>query len=397
VALDVVQLLRQLVAIASVNPMGRDPRHCSTDDFYETRVTAYLESLFQQLRLPYLRQTVHPGRDNIFARLDGDTPYTVLFAAHQDTVPVEGMTVAPFCADVRDGRLYGRGACDVKGGMAAMLAALSRLADHRPTGRPTLLLCCTVNEEYGFSGAKAAAELLRQPDGDFIKRRPDVAIIAEPTDLNVVVAHRGVVRWSCHTLGRAAHSSQPEAGDNAIYKMARVLQTLESYQRALAASGDPHPLCGRGTLSVGTIHGGISANVVPDRCTIEIERRLSPGEMADTAYRQVIDYVGARAELNSTIVHESPHMIAPAFADDVNGPLAADLAAITRSIAGRSSQLGAPYATDAAFFATAGIPSVVYGPGNLAQAHTVDEWISIDQLQQAVDVLYHFARSRQTV
>src|SRR5262249_33706533 len=146
----------------------------------------------------------------------------MLLEAHQDTVPVGGMTIEPFTPTVRDGRLYGRGACDIKGGMAAMLAACARLAKERPAAMPTVVMACTVNEEHGFTGATA---LVRQwaESGGFIPRRPDAAVIAEPTQLQVVVAHKGVVRWRCHTRGRAAHSSQPQMGDNAIFRMARVL------------------------------------------------------------------------------------------------------------------------------------------------------------------------------
>src|SRR5262245_46067176 len=158
---DLVRTLSDLVSIPSVNPMGRP---LSGPEFFEYRVTDYLEQLFRRLGLAYQRQTVEPKRDNIVARLDGDVPLSeggslILFEAHQDTVPVDGMTIEPWTPTVRDGRIYGRGACDIKGGMAAMIGAIARLADERPKGRPTIVLACTVNEEHGFTGATALAKI----------------------------------------------------------------------------------------------------------------------------------------------------------------------------------------------------------------------------------------------
>ena len=215
--LDCVDILKQLVAIPSVNPMGRE----MTDPMVgEARLTDYLEKLFTRMGLATHRQPVAPGRENLIARLDGDIPpaqggRVILLDAHQDTVPTDGMTINPFLPRQRDGKLYGRGACDVKGGMAAIVAAVSRLAHEKPKPRPTIIVSCTVNEEYGFSGAMRLTKLWGDACGDIIPRKPDAAIVVEPTGLNVVVAHKGVIRWKCHTRGQAAHSACPEAGDNA--------------------------------------------------------------------------------------------------------------------------------------------------------------------------------------
>src|SRR5579863_3932004 len=154
--LDLVQTLSELVAIPSVNPMGRP---LDGPEFYEERVTDYLQGLFERLRLPWQRQSVQPRRENIIARLDGTGDEVILLEAHQDTVPVDGMTIDPWKPQVRDGRLYGRGACDIKGGMTAMLGALARLAEVRPGGMPTEIMACTVNEEHGYSGASELHKL----------------------------------------------------------------------------------------------------------------------------------------------------------------------------------------------------------------------------------------------
>ena len=392
-SLDLVDTLSQLVAIPSVNPMGRP---VSGPEFFEYRVTDWLQAFFERLSLPWQRQTVEPKRDNIVARFDGvpspgGEERIILFEAHQDTVPVDGMTIDAWRPTVRDGRIYGRGSCDIKGGMTAMLGALARLVAEKPTPRPTLIMACTVNEEHGYSGATALTRLWTSPEASsIISRAPDAAVIAEPTNLDVVVAHKGAVRWRCHTHGRAAHSSQPQLGDNAIYKMARVVAALETYARDVPASLPAHPLCGRSSLSVGVIGGGLSVNTVPDRATIEIDRRIIPGENGETAYQQVIDYVARRTELGSAVEHERPYLEGRSLADGPNKQLAVQLAAAARAVHGRAAEIGVPFGTDAATIAGSGVPSVVFGPGSIDQAHTADEWLSIDELEKASEALYRF-------
>lgn len=393
-AIDPVATLSELVAIASVNPMGRP---VSGPEFYEYRVTDYLQALFERLGLPWQRQHVEPQRENILARLDGQTPLDkggrlVLLEAHQDTVPVDGMTIDPWTPTVRNGRLYGRGACDIKGGMAAMLAAVARLADERPAAMPSIVMACTINEEHGFTGATALTRLWTAPADSILPRRPDLAIVAEPTQLNVVVAHKGTVRWRLHTSGRAAHSSQPLMGDNALYKMARVLLALERYAGEVTASFARHPLCGPATLSVGTIRGGLSVNTVPDQATIEIDRRVLPGEDASVARQHVIDYLAAAPEITFPLEHERAFLTGPALSDGANGDLADRLSAVARRVCGGGDKVGVPYGTDASTIAAAQVPSVVFGPGSIDQAHTADEWLSLDELAAASEVLYEFLR-----
>ena len=369
----------------------------SGPEFGERRLTDHLQSLFEHLGLHCRRQQVHPHRENLLARLDGDVDPTkggklILFAAHQDTVPVGGMTIEPWDPVVRGGRLYGRGACDCKGGMTAMITAIARLARERPHGMPTVVMACTVNEEYGFSGASALTGLLEGQQDEIIARKPDAAVVAEPTDLDVVVAHKGVVRWRCRTRGQAGHSAQPEKGDNAIYKMAHALRLLERYQHEVVGTLGSHPLCGPATMSVGTIHGGISVNTIPAQCTVEIDRRLPPGEGPREAYRHLVDYLARDGDLDFPLEHDPPYMQGPALSDEGNGRLADRLVRTVAGVAGDCRRVGVPYATDAAFIAAAGIPTVVFGPGSLAQAHTDDEWLPLAQFEQAAEILYRFCR-----
>ena len=396
VLLDPIETLRELIATASVNPMDRGDWG---PPYGEDRLTDLLESLLQRIGLRTARQPVAAGRENLVGLLEGPTSAErggrlILLDAHQDTVPVDGMTIAPFVPEMREGRVYGRGACDTKGGMAAMLAAVARLAQQRPPGMPSILLACTVNEEYGFTGAVKLTELFEPGSGGIVPRRPDAALIAEPTALDVVVAHKGMVRWRCHTRGRAAHSAHPERGENAIYRMASVLASLEEYAAEVAPRTGSHPLCGPATLSVGTIQGGVSVNTVPDLCTIEIDRRLPPGEDAREAREAAIEYVASAVGADFHVEHDPPYLSGPALSDADNGPLAERLMAVAREVTGPRRRVGVPYGTHAAVYAADGVPSVVWGPGSIEQAHTRDEWISVDQVRTAAEVYYRFCRTR---
>jgi acetylornithine deacetylase len=307
------------------------------------------------------------------------------------------MTIEPFRPVIRQGRLYGRGSCDTKGSMAAMLVALARLAHERPPGMPTVMMSCPVDEESGFTGARALARLWSEETlaggSTLFPRRPDAVVVGEPTGLDVVVAHKGGVRWTCQTLGRAAHSSNPAAGESAIYLMARILPIFEQYQAQAVGEVVSHPLCGGATLSVGTIHGGVSVNTVPDRCAIEIDRRVPPGEDTRAAYNHVLEYFAREGGFDFPAEHGEPTFDLPALSDADNGPLAARLSAAVTEVVGRCARVGAAYATHASVYAASGAASVVFGPGFIEQAHTEDEWLPLDQLEQAAEALYRFVLS----
>ncbi len=398
--LDLVPTLADLIALPSVNPMGRE---VEGPQYYEYRVTEYLENLCRRLDLRHRRYVVAPKRDNLLIRVDGDLAPPeqggplLLLEAHQDTVPVEGMTIPPWTPTIADGRIYGRGSCDIKGGLVAMLAAVVRLHEERPRGRPTVVLACVVNEEFGFTGATELTKLWTENRRDeLLPKRPDLCVVAEPTSLDVVVAHKGTVRWRIHTHGRASHSSTPHLGDNATYKMARVLLALEEYAQTICPTLGSHPLVGGATLSVGLIHGGISVNTVPDKCTIEICRRVLPGERAVDARQHVVDWLARRPELaalGTGVENEAPFIAGFSLSDEKNGALAERLGEVSQARTGRGRKIGVPYGTDASRIAAADVPSVVFGPGDIAQAHTCDEWLPLEELPQAAEVLYEFART----
>jgi len=370
------RLLQDLVRIPSVNPMGRT---VTGELFYEHRVTDYLERCFQELAVPYERRPVAPLRDNIVARYESPgARQTILLEVHQDTVPVDGMVIDPFGGEVRDGRLYGRGSCDVKGGMAAMLTAFARLAREKRTGAANVILACTVDEEHTFYGVQV---LMREGV------RADMAVVAEPTRLQIVDAHKGVVRWKVRTEGRACHSSRPDQGVNAVYRMGHVLPVIEQYAEQLIRT-TTHPRLGPLTLSVGRIEGGVSVNTVPDGCVIEIDRRLLPGEDPQAAWMDFRDDLLAKSAV--PVICDPIWLACPALDSDLAAPVRERLGAAIDAVEGRHEVLAVPFGTDASSIAEAGIPAVVFGPGDIAQAHTKDEWVELDQIDRAAEILYRF-------
>ncbi len=370
-------LLTDLVRLPSVNPMGRA---VPAEIALEHRVTAYLEQFFRELGVPYERQPVAPQRENIVARLERPgARRTVMFEAHQDTVPIDRMTMPAFDAAIVGKKLYGRGACDIKGGLAAMLAAFARLVREKPAGCGNVVMACSVDEEHTMLGVR---ELARRGV------KADFAVVAEPTQLNIVHAHKGLVRWYLSTAGRSCHSSAPEQGINAIYRMGRLLTALERFAEELRHA-PPDPLLGPATLSVGRIEGGTSVNTVPDHCRIEVDRRLIPGEDPGRAREQLVTYLHDAVDF--PVTSEPMGIEMPALSPHGSDEIRRRLGAAIDAERGSHTTHPVPYGTDAATLAAAGIPSVVFGPGDIARAHTCDEWVPLDEVEQAAQILYRLA------
>lgn len=376
---EMTQLLADLVAIPSVNPMGRA---VSGPEYYEGRIGAFLEEWFRAAGIPVVRQQAAPGRSNLLVRYDAPAPSarTILFDVHQDTVPVDGMIIPPFEPRVEGGRLYGRGACDVKAGMAAMLLAFRRLWVERPSRSASVVLACTVDEEYTHIGSDLLAET---------QKGIDLAVVAEPTKLDLVPWHKGSVRWKVRTRGVACHSSTPQLGSNAIYRMAEVVSAMAEHAVDLSHAA-PHPRLGTPTMSVGRIEGGQSVNIVPDACEIEIDRRLVPGEDPDAAVDRVRRFVASRCGLEG-VTFDEPWGRMPALETPI-GPWLEPFSRAVAEATGRTPGLvGVPYGTDAGPLGEAGIPAVVFGPGDIAQAHTKDEWVELEQVALATEAYYRIA------
>jgi acetylornithine deacetylase len=239
-----------------------------------------------------------------------------------------------------------------------------------------------VDEEHTFLGVQ---QLVRSGIA------ADFAVVAEPTNLDVVTAHKGVARWQIETTGRACHSSRPQDGENAIYHMARVIYEVENYSETLA-DRKKDPVLGRPTISLGRIEGGTSPNTVPDYCKIEVDRRLVPGESP----------TGAVADLEAFLTRDpntadlpfkssTPSLACPALSPHQPEEFVARLDRAIAAVAGPHARIAVPYGTDASSLAEAGIPSVVFGPGDIAQAHTKDEWVELKQVEWAAEILFRFA------
>jgi acetylornithine deacetylase/succinyl-diaminopimelate desuccinylase-like protein len=369
------QLLAELIALPSVNPAFLPPRHPHAG---EGRMAEYLAALGARAGLDIEFQQVLPGRPNLLARLRpaGKIRRTILLAPHLDTVNVAND--AQFTPTQRGGRLYGRGACDTKGSVAVMFAALCELAKAGARPRETeFIFAGLVDEEQGQSGSRFLADK---------KFRADLAIVGEPTRLAVATAHKGSVWLEVETRGKSAHGATPWFGDNAALKMARVVEALET-GFAAHLRRRRHPLLGYGTVSVGTIHGGTQTNIVPDHCIISVDRRTLPGESETATRRAVAAFLRAR-KLNAKV---SNVKLRPCFPleTDARRPLVRQF---LRS-AGQPRPLGLHYFCDAAVLARGGMPSVVFGPGDIAQAHTADEWIALPQLERGKNLLLRFLKS----
>lgn len=363
----VADLLCELIAIPSVNPLGSP---LATNQG-ETAIVAFLRQRLERAGFA-CEVAGAPDRPNLMAHLPGGAGPAMVFEAHTDTVSVDGME-APFTPRLDGGRLHGRGACDNKGSLAAMVVALEETA-RRGTPPGDIWLWATADEEFSGSGVQY---LLDQG------RRADLAVAGEPTGLQLVIAHKGALRLRITTHGRAAHSSEPEKGDNAIYRMVPVLQALEAYAHELRQRA-PHPLVGRPAASVGIIHGGQAPNIVPAECYLLLDRRLLPAEDPHAIEDEVKQWL-------LTHIPEAPHTVREllygvGMETPPDSPVVVRCAAALDRALGRHSIVGVQYGTDAARMSAMGIPAVVLGPGDIAQAHTTDEWVELAQVEQAVAV-----------
>jgi acetylornithine deacetylase len=336
--IDPIHILEQLVRINSVNafyPGG--PGEGGLADF--------VESFWNTHGIENRRQNVLPGRDNVIAELPGmDTKRRLLLEAHMDTVSVAGMTIPPFDPKISQGKLYGRGSCDTKAGLACMMAAVANAKQQGVIPKSSILVASVIDEEFSCLGVKKLCETLEAT----------AAIVAEPTELKTVVASKGVLRWRIIAKGKQAHSSKVHLGINAIEHMGHLLVALQDYHRSLAEI--QHPLLGCATGNVGLIEGGVQVNFVPDRCAIQIDRRLLPPLLYDAGLETPADAQIAR--LSCRVLDEM------GYSDQVEG---------------------VAYGSDGTQIRALGIETIIFGPGSIDQAHTECEFVDIQQVRAAFE------------
>ncbi len=365
-----IELLRRLVGIDSVNP-ALVPGGAG-----ERLIAAAVAAEMRALGLDVAVEEIAAGRFNAVGVLEGRTSgRTLMLCGHLDTVSVAGMT-APFEPAERDGRLYGRGAQDMKGGLAAMIGAARAIAESGGLAAGRLVVAAVADEEHGSLGAEA---LVRGWTAD-------AAVVAEPTDLAVAIGHKGFASVQVDTEGRAAHGSRPLEGRDAILWMGRVLGRLEAQDRELQ-SRPPHPLLGTASLHASLIEGGREMSSYPDHCRLSLERRTLPGEPADLPQSEVEAILHALRTEDREFVAEARLMLArPPYETPAGHPLTV----LLRDALGRGGRpapmVGMSFWTDAAILGEAGIPSVVFGPGG-AGLHSLEEYVEIDQVLACRDVL----------
>jgi acetylornithine deacetylase len=368
-----IRLLRDLVAIDSVNP---------TLVPGAAGEAAIADALAQEMRragLEVVVQPVAPGRPNVIGVLSGPAPgRTMMFCGHTDTVGVAGMT-GPFTPVEREGRLYGRGSQDMKGGVAAMISAAATLA-RRGLPRGRVIVACVVDEEHSSIGADALVT-------DW---RADAAVVTEPTDLHIAVGHKGFEWIEVEVQGKAAHGSRPADGQDAILRLGRVLARLEALDRDLQKR-PPHPRLGTGSLHASLVSGGHELSSYPASATLQMERRTLPGDPATQGLNEIEQICISLTADDPTFRGSARQMFSrPAYEILADHELPMTLSRAVQTVGVEPTIFGASFWTDAAVLAHAGIPSVLFGPGG-AGLHSTEEFVIVQDVCTCRDALTELA------
>ena len=369
-----LKLLRELVAINSVNPS------LESGAMGESVIAEAIAAELRTIGLDVEVDEIEPGRPNVVGVLEGRSlGRSLMLCGHTDTVGVEGMR-SPFVPIEKDGRLYGRGAQDMKGGLAAMIGAARNLVESGGLDTGRLIVATVVDEEHSSLGAEAMVT----------RWHADAAVVTEPTELSIAVGHRGFVWIEIETRGIAAHGSRPKDGRDAIVRMGRVLSKLEELDKNLQVR-PPHPLMGTASLHASRIVGGREPSVYPDRCVLELERRTLKGESEELVLQEIRDILAALLEEDNEFEGSARLIFArPPYEIDPNHELPKALAQVLR---GRwpVSVTGTSFWTDAAVLKKAGIPCVLFGPGG-AGLHSIEEYVNLADVLTCRDTLSDLAR-----
>lgn len=374
-----IEDLAAMVRIPSVNGFGaHDP-----DKPDEEAMAVHLERELQNLGLEVESQMVSHGRRNVWGTLkgSGDGP-TVMLAGHLDTVGVEGYD-APFDPKVEDGLIYGRGACDMKASFATYFEVVRHLRESGETLSGDLIVAGVVDEEYAMTGSRHFGE-----NGPKV----DYAIVGEPSNLALCPVHKGQLCFGLRTHGVSVHSSVPEKGVNAIFHMTAVLNALQDYAEDLKMR-PAHPLCGTPTLCVGVINGGEMVSSVPNWCEIEIDRRTIPGESHEEVMREIETLVEGVAKTIPDFKYEflSPSLDVEPLGTELSSAVMVAAKEAYEAVLEKPAEIRSfSGSTDAPNFKC---PSVICGAGSLAQCHSLNEYVSIEEMKDAVAIYLHMVRS----
>jgi acetylornithine deacetylase ArgE len=365
--MDTVELAKSLISFDTTAPPGN-----------EAGCASFLEDQIRDMRIDGAEvevQRFQKGRANLIATFDGDSPGLML-GGHIDVVPardVEDWTSPPFQPEVRAGKLYGRGAADMKSAVAAMVTAARSLKGRKR--KRGLILIATAGEEIGFDGLKAIIAA-----GRFKSLKARYGVAGEPTEMKVVRAHKGGLSCSVIFEGRSAHASDPLLGVNAIENCILFVNELKGLRRDLSGTRDED--LGKTLITPTIIGGGVKTNVIPSSCQVTLDCRLIPAHSSKTVLDGLRSIIGRLGEKNKDfnarieIIYETPPLSVPKDAEFVK---------MCESLTGAPSTV-APYGTEAAVYAQQGIPSVVLGPGSVKQAHIIDEYVTLKELRSAESV-----------
>lgn len=365
---DLIQLTRDLIRFDTINPPG-----------HEEDCAHHLAEILEAGGIEVQLERFGPGRVNLVARLaggDGNAPL-LCFTGHLDTVPLGAAQWErdPFGGEIADGRLYGRGSCDMKGGVAAMVLSALDLAAAGSI-RSGLILLLTGGEETGCEGASHFARPARSEEVGAV-------VVGEPTDNSPLIGHKGALWLEASTHGVTAHGSVPHEGENAIYKAARAIRKLEAFDFDVAT----HGVVGNPTLNLGTIRGGLNTNSVPDLTTMTIDIRTVPGQHHDRIRCELERHMGEE-------VHLKPMIDLPGVFTTAEDPWVRHALDICCAVTGERQTAGAAaYFTDASVLKPAfgEPPTIILGPGHPTMAHRTDEWCSIERLKQAREIYTRLA------
>ena len=375
---DLTTLLQDMVRIPSVSP--GDGALSDSPHFGERRLADYVVDYLRGAGATPVVEDVHPDRPAVWAILDAGCERTLMLEAHMDTVAPDPSDPDPFSGALRDGRVYGRGACDCKGPLAVFLDAFRQAASGDPADLGwNLVIAAVPDEEHALTGSLHVARRL----GD----RVHGVICGEPTGLVPMATHKGVLRWRIRVDGTAAHSSTPHLGRNAIYAAGPLIGAIAEYADCLAAAPLTDSELGAPTASLVEIHGGVAVNVVPPDCELLIDRRILPDEDVDIEEARLKEILARRAPAETWTLSRIETHCKPLRRCPADAPL---LTALQGALAdeGLPGEAGAlQCGTDAPNFAAVGVTALVWGPGDIRLAHCIDECINVTEMEKAGAVL----------
>jgi acetylornithine deacetylase len=368
----VLDLLKELVATNSVNPtVGRGPGEAAIAKLLQDRLNSIGG-------LDIRTQPVADGRSNMIAILKGSGGgRSLMLNGHMDTVGVDGMIIEPFKPSIQNGLMRGRGACDMKGTLAAMMGAVKSVIGSGMILRGDLIFSAVVDEEYKSLGIKKLVQ----------EYKADAAIVGEPTDMRVATAHKGFVWIEIEVKGKAAHGSVPEKGIDAIAHAAKILSAVEKLQGELGSR--VHPLLGTPKIHASTVQGGTGWSIIPERCMLRLERRTLPGESVASVLAEIesIFQTIKQETPNFSATARSPYDMLPLETTESEAIVEIAQQALAEKTGTETPVIGVPYWTDGAVLSQIGsIPTCLFGPGDIGVAHSADEYVNLENVLTSAHV-----------